>query len=128
MKYLLDTQAFLLILSQSSQVGSRAKKVVLDHHSEVFLSVASVWEMVIKISIGKLKLKASLQTMVQSAVTTGGFQILPIQVEHLMGLESLPFHHRDPFDRLLVCQARLEKMAIIGSDRSFDRYEIKRVW
>lgn len=128
MRYLLDTQAFLMFLNQEQGFSSTAKQVLFNPKEEVIISVASFWEMAIKVNIGKLQLNTTLQEIIKSSVSVGGMRILPINVEHILGLETLPFHHRDPFDRLLVLQAKFEGLAIISGDRIFDQYGVDRIW
>ncbi len=128
MKYLLDTQAYLLLLEQDPELSPKANKAVENPKAEIFISIVSFWEMAVKINIGKLQLKASLQEIIQSSITSGGLSVLPVLIEHIIGLGSLPLHHRDPFDRLLLSQAKHEGMALISGDRAFDRYGVERIW
>ena len=117
-----------MVLGQDSRLGPKAKQTLTNQKAEVFISIASFWEMAIKVSINKLQLQEPLQKIIQASITIGGLNVLPIQVEHIYGLETLPFHHRDPFDRLLISQAKYEGMSILSGDRAFDRYGVERVW
>ena len=128
-KVLLDTQTFILAATEeSSQLSKRASRVFLDDDYTLYLSSASIWEMAIKIHLGKLRLPVSLRKSVQVATLEIGIRILPIETSHIYSLEGLPDHHRDPFDRLLIAQAIFEEMIVLGSDKMFDKYKVKRVW
>ncbi len=99
--------------------------------NEIFISHASIWEMSIKYSIGKLKMPSSarsFQNELLHHVYLNEFQILPIALEHILEVSVMPLFHRDPFDRLLVAQAMFEKMPIISADIALDQYQIQRIW
>jgi PIN domain nuclease of toxin-antitoxin system len=127
-RLLLDTQAFIDLRIGNPRFPARARKLLFDPRAEVFISQASVWEMAIKASNGKLELGLPLREVMQSALATGAIRLLAISIEHLYAVEELPRLHGDPFDRLLVCQARLEGLALVGSDEAFDRYGVERIW
>jgi len=127
-RLLLDTQAFLLAASGEDGLPAKARAAILHKDAEVYLSLVSLWEMQIKLSLGKLKLPVSLPTAVQRGVTDLGLELLPLQVEHIYRLAELPFHHRDPFDRLLIAQALHEQMPIVGKDSFFSDYGVCRIW
>ena len=91
------------------------------------MSVASLWEIAIKVSIGKLGLAAPFDTLIPQQIGANGFELLN-EINHAAALIGLPFHHRDPFDRLLVAQAVVEQMQIVSIDPAFDAYPISRVW
>jgi PIN domain nuclease of toxin-antitoxin system len=118
MKFLLDTHALLWILSEDKRLSEDAKNEYLNRENTIFLSMASIWEMSIKISLNKLKL----------SVVGNDIKLLRIESSHIYPLQKLPFYHRDPFDRLIICQAMYEKMPIISSDKNFDLYSVKRIW
>jgi PIN domain nuclease of toxin-antitoxin system len=90
--------------------------------------MASLWEMAIKVSIGKLKLAQPFEKLIFEHLELNGIELLDIQVTHIMQVMQLPFHHRDPFDRLLIAQAQVERMPILSADRAFDAYAIARMW
>lgn len=128
MRALLDTHAFLWFISGSPMLSQRARACIEDAANEKFVSMASIWEMAIKISIGRLTLSEPFDRLIPSQMQMNGFDLLPIRFEHLAPLTKLPFHHRDPFDRLLVAQCITEKCAIISRDTAFDSYQIERLW
>src|SRR3972149_8144602 len=94
----------------------------------LLLSVASVWEMQIKHHLGKLKLSLPLPEIIEAQRRTNGIEVLPIVLEHVLALETLPDHHRDPFDRLLIAQANVEDATLISSDPMMHKYPVKLVW
>ena len=93
-----------------------------------FLSVASLWEIAIKLSIGKLTLSAPFNVLIPRQLSLNGFELLDIEIDHTAVVAVLPFHHRDPFDRLLIAQAAVEKMSVISVDTAFDAYPVTRLW
>ena len=127
-RLLLDTQAFILAAQGNKNLPRKAEIALLKQDQTPYLSLVSLWEMQIKMSLGKLKLPVSLPEAVQRAVKEISLEILPLQAEHIYTLGNLPFHHRDPFDRLLIAQAIHEQMPIVGNDAEFDKYEITRIW
>jgi PIN domain nuclease of toxin-antitoxin system len=127
-RYLLDTQTFLVAAQADGPLTPRAKNTLLRADHALYLSLISLWEMQIKISLGKLRLPVSLSETVQRAVTELGLEILPLLLEHIYQLGDLPWHHRDPFDRLLIAQALSEQMVLVGSDPMFEKYGVRRLW
>lgn len=125
--YLLDTQTLLLWRSEASALGRGAVRVLGDDTAEKRLSMASIWEIGIKRSIGKLELDLSTQEFVETSVAAG-IRLHPIRPEHLYQVETLPWHHRDPFDRLLIAQALVDGLPIVTADRAFRRYGASTVW
>lgn len=128
MRILLDTQAFLWMLSGAGDLSSRARKHVVDADNDLYLSLASIWEIAIKSSIGKLRIAEPIETFLPAQMRANDIEQLGITFRHVARVAVLPFHHRDPFDRLLVCQAAEEKLTLISSDPIFDRYKIPRIW
>jgi PIN domain nuclease of toxin-antitoxin system len=128
MALLLDTHAFLWWVDGSPRLPKRARAAISRPGEHVVVSLASGWEMAIKISLGRLKLTAPLDRFVAEHVAANGFQPLAITLPHVARVATLPFHHRDPFDRLLAAQALDESLAIVSADRIFSRYDVKRVW
>ncbi len=128
MKYILDTHALLWITSDSDRLTSKAKSIYLDDKNEIWLSKASVWEMAIKISLKKLQITNNIENFIKDHVVGNGIKILDITLEQIYKLETLPFHHRDPFDRLIISQSMTEGIPVISSDHKFDKYNVNRIW
>lgn len=120
---LLDSHALIwFVEGDSSRIGADLRRRIEEHATVV--SVASLWEIAIKVAIGKLKAPDDLRERVQEL----GFELLPISAEHAWQVRHLPHHHRDPFDRLLIAQAQLERMPIVTADASFHPYDVEVVW
>lgn len=128
MKLLLDTHTFLWFLENDARLSSTARTLIEDGDNEVYLSVGSLWEIAIKISLGKLQIRQAFETFVPEQLTLNTIELLHITVNNTSRLISLPFHHRDPFDRLLIAQALTADMPIVGADPAFDAYGVKRLW
>src|SRR5688572_1222873 len=116
MRLLLDTHALLWFVLGDPLLSSRARALIEDPANDKFVSPVSFWELAIKISTGKYLLHEPLEDFCRRGIDGNGFQILPIEVRHANFLITLPFHHRDPFDRLLIAQAAVERMAIVSID------------
>lgn len=127
MKFLLDTHAFLWFVNDDPQL-SLAAKTLMESEVDLLLSVASLWEISIKVSIGKLDLPKSFDLFIPEQLQINEIEVLPIELQHLSIVASLPLHHRDPFDRLLISQSLVEEMSIIGTDEVFDQYGVSRSW
>jgi PIN domain nuclease of toxin-antitoxin system len=128
MNLLLDTHTFLWFIEGSVQLSATARKLIDDLANQSFVSVASVWEIAIKVSTGKLILHQPFEEFIPNQLTNNGFELLNIELGHTNLIATLPFHHRDPFDRMLIAQALHEQMPIIGSDAAFDAYGVTRLW
>jgi len=126
--YLIDTHTLLWIVTDSSKLSSRAKKLYLDPENRILVSLASIWELAIKSSLGKIALEKSLEEFVDEHVKGNNIQILDIGLPHILRIAKLPFHHRDPFDRLIISQQIENNLSIIGSDKLFDEYGVDRIW
>jgi PIN domain nuclease of toxin-antitoxin system len=126
MTILLDTQAFLWWVTDDRRLSKRAARAIAG--TECLLSVASCWELSIKASLGKLSVPGAVDRFVQEQLEVNGFNLLPISLEHVGGVARLPFHHRDPFDRLLAAQALAEDLSLVSADPVFRRYGVTRVW
>ncbi len=122
MKLLLDTQCWLWWFAEPERLSESAVLQMSDESNGLWLSVASVWEMGIKVAIGKLRLPESLDTYVASRLRQLDTRPLEITAPHAMRAAALPMHHRDPFDRMLVAQAQLEAMALVSADEVFRKY------
>jgi PIN domain nuclease of toxin-antitoxin system len=110
------------------KLSATARVAISDPGNRVLLSPASYWEIAIKISLGKYSLPGSYADFMRHQLSQNDFQILPILPEHTAKLTDLPFHHRDPFDRLLIAQAMSEGVTLVSADGTFDAYPIQRVW
>jgi PIN domain nuclease of toxin-antitoxin system len=128
MKLLLDTHAFLWFISGDSRLSTHARELIEDASNERFLSVVSIWEMVIKSSIGKLVIPTPIEELVKEHVVGNDIQVLPIETPHFDALYSLPFHHKDPFDRMMIAQAICENMSILSTDGNFPHYPVQIDW
>ena len=128
MKILLDTHAFLWFVEGSNKLSQTANSLFTDTNHELFLSIASMWEMQIKVSIGKLKLGASILEIVTNQMEINDVQILAVELEHIWQLDNLPLHHKDPFDRMLIAQAITENIPIMSIDNVFGKYSVQTIW
>jgi PIN domain nuclease of toxin-antitoxin system len=127
MKLLLDTHTFLWFINDSPQPSAQAKELI-ESDADVLLSVASLWEIAIKTSLGKLTLPDAYDKFIPQQVTLNDCRILAIEVRHLCMVSTLPFHHRDPFDRLLIAQAMVENVPLVSVDSVFSRYSVNQIW
>jgi PIN domain nuclease of toxin-antitoxin system len=125
---LLDTHAFLWFLNDDRHLSTIAKALIEDPGNRKFVSMASCWEIAIKVGSGKLDLGEPASTFLPKHLVANTFDVLNIDLRHATFVESLPFHHRDPFDRLLIALAIIEAMPIVGVDPAFDSYGIRRLW
>jgi PIN domain nuclease of toxin-antitoxin system len=128
MRLLLDTHALLWFALGDAQLSQTAKALILDPANEKLISPASYWETAIKISMGKYRLNEPYESFFQRAIGGNGFVILPVEPRHTAALIGLPFHHRDPFDRLLVAQALVEQIPLVSGDTAVDPYGVTRLW
>jgi PIN domain nuclease of toxin-antitoxin system len=125
---LLDTQAFLWWLNGSSRLTARARSTTASPDNDVWLSVASCWEIAIKASLGKLRLTTAPESFLREQLAANRFALLGLELDHACRVAALPFYHRDPFDRLLAAQALEEELAVISADAVFERYGVERIW
>jgi len=126
--YLLDTHAFLWWIMGEANLSALARQTLSQASGRVLVSVASLWEMVIKIKLGKLRMPDPFDTYVLRQLQKNRMEILPIHAPHVFETLRLPTHHRDPFDRLLVAQARVEKLTLISGDETLKTYDVKILW
>lgn len=127
MKFLLDTNAFLWAATFDPRLSARANQILNDASNDFYLSVVSLWEVTVKVQIGKLQIPQDLGAFLQRTLNRE-LTILPIQPEHVLNLSKLPLLHRDPFDRMLVAQSMSESVAILSSDRKLRQYEVEIIW
>lgn len=128
MKLLLDTQCWLWWFAQPERLNQEAIAHIANENNELWLSVASVWEIGIKVTIGKLPLADPLDSYISSRMAQLGAQSLEITASHALQAAALPLHHRDPFDRMLIAQAQMEKMTLMSADSTFNKYDISLIW
>jgi PIN domain nuclease of toxin-antitoxin system len=128
MRLLLDTHSFLWFIGGDDRLSLTARALIEDTTNGVFLSITSLWEMAIKISLGRLQLSQPFETFIPQQLGLNRIGMLGITISHTAQVAILPFHHRDPFDRLLIAQALVEQMPIVGRDPEFDAYGITRMW
>jgi PIN domain nuclease of toxin-antitoxin system len=128
MTAILDAHAFLWFIAGSPNLSNKARSVIEEQTQTSFLSVASLWEIAIKHSLGRLKLAAPFNQVIPLQLKTKRIGLLPIELAHLNVLVTLPFHHRDPFDGLLIAQAIVAQIPIVSADAAFDAYPVTRVW
>jgi len=127
-RLLLDTHTFLWWVAASGELSRKAQSAVGSARNECFVSVASGWEIAIKVSLGKLRIDGALERFLPEQLAANGFRALAIDLKHAARVATLPFHHRDPFDRLLVAQALEENLAMATADPVIAKYGVKRVW
>ena len=127
MNILLDTHALIWFLEGDSQLSNPAKTAIANPENTCFLSQASMWEIAIKISIGKLEMKNSYQNL-PKLLWQNGIEILPFEFEHFEYILTLPFYHKDPFDRIIIAQSVTDKMSLISCDDNFPSYPINIIW
>ncbi len=128
MALLLDTHTFLWFIDDDPRLSPLAAERIGNPTERVVVSVVCAWEIVIKISIGKLALDRPLPDLWPESLLLNAFEALNVTAAHIFELASLPLYHRDPFDRLLIAQARAESLQIVSADSAFDAYEIERIW
>lgn len=128
MKILLDTHSLIWFFSGNSKLSNTVRELMDDINYKKLISLVSVWEMGIKQSRGKLILSLELEKYILEKTILEDFEILPIKLNHLGLIPSLPFHHNDPFDRLLITQALTENIPILSIDAIFDEYRVNRIW
>jgi PIN domain nuclease of toxin-antitoxin system len=128
MKILLDTHTFLWWITDDQKLSGRAREIISDGSNELFLSAATGWEMAIKAQIGRLKLPGEPIHFILEQMRINAIQSLPIQMNHALHVSTLPQHHRDPFDRLLIAQAQLEGLPVLSSDHQLANYQVEVIW
>ena len=125
MKLLLDTHVFIWWADQPEKLSPAALSALEDEANELLLSVASLWEMQIKIQLRKLKLSLPLKGLVKNQQETNELTVLPVELTHVLALDALPFHHKDPFDRLLIAQSNVEGLTIVTADSQLSAYSVR---
>jgi PIN domain nuclease of toxin-antitoxin system len=128
MKVLLDTHALLWLITGDDRLSENARQIFLNEESRLFFSSASLWEICIKKSLGKISLKGGWFHTIQAEMEINTIQWLPIEMAHCVEVAEMPFHHRDPFDRMLIAQAIVEDLQLLSRDRRLSDYGIERIW
>lgn len=128
MRLLLDTHTFLWFVLNDIHLSALAHALITDPNNTKLISPASYWELAIKVSTGRLVLTEPYDVFMQGQMNRNIFEVLPIDVSHTAVVATLPFHHRDPFDRLLIAQAIAEKIPVLSADPVFDAYPVTRLW
>lgn len=128
MKLLLDTHTFIWWTIQKARLSAAALAAMQNQQNELLLSIASLWEMQLKIQLGKLHFNLPLPQLIEDQQRVNGLQLLPIAPDHIYALDQLPFHHKDPFDRLLVAQAIDESLSLVTADPALAAYPARIIW
>jgi PIN domain nuclease of toxin-antitoxin system len=128
MKVLVDTHTFIWALLHDHRLNQKAKQILRSDEHELVFSLVSLWEIAIKIKTGRLNTIGSSVSYIRDEMNAYGMELLPIRYEHILQLESLPAHHSDPFDRLLIAQAITESLPILTGDKAFASYAVKLLW
>ena len=128
MKFILDTHAFIWMDTDLTKVSPRVVQVLNDTNNEIHLSVASVWEMVIKSQTGKLVLSDAIDKIIAEQMKRNPLQLLPVGLPHVLAIQTLPSIHKDPFDRLLVAQAMIENAILLSTDPLIRQYPVRVEW
>jgi len=128
MRIILDTHVFLWFIEGNSKLSQTAQRIVEDTENDRLISYASLWEIAIKTSIDKLPLHEPFETLIPSELHRLWIFPFDFSLEHLTRIITLPFHHNDPFDRMLIAQAMVEGVPILSVDKVFDAYEVQRLW
>jgi PIN domain nuclease of toxin-antitoxin system len=127
-RYLLDTVVWVWSVWEPDRISRKAHEVMNDLDQEIFLSAVTAWEVAIKSGSGKLALPEVPTTYVPRRMIEQGLRPLPVSHQHALAVFNLPNHHRDPFDRLLIAQAKIENMVLISSDKLFEQYDVPLLW
>ena len=124
MDILLDTQILLWAISGDKRLTPKSRDIFLDPDNVLYFSIAGYWEIAIKVSIGKLKLKKQWPRTIKREMQKNYIKLLPITMAHCNKIAKLPFHHRDPFDRIMIAQAQIENMTLLSADPQLNKYEV----
>jgi PIN domain nuclease of toxin-antitoxin system len=127
-KLLLDTHAFIWLNEESRQLSDTVKALYRTKENEIYLSIASAWEIQIKAQLGKLDLKMPIKELIHKNIEENQIYLLSINLSHIDYLERLPAYHKDPFDRIIIAQALVENLTIVSIDSAFDDYAVSVIW
>lgn len=128
MRLILDTHSFLWVVLNDPQLSAAARVAISDPNNDVLVRPATYWEIAIKVSTGKYTLTTPYQHFIEHNIAVNDFEVLPIEVRQTALVVTLPFHHRDPFDRLLIAQALAEDITLVSNEALFDAYGVRRLW
>ena len=128
MKVLFDTHAFFWIISNDPRLSSSARDVFVRSENEIVLSVASIWEILLKAATGKFPFPRPAGSFLRAELKKTSVAVLPITLQHVLRLEQLPLHHRDPFDRIILAQAMEEQIPVVSADSKFQLYPVNVLW
>ncbi len=128
MRILLDTHALLWLITDDKRLSKTSRKIFLNTENCLYFSIVSLWEICIKKSLGKISLENKWLDIIQNEMKANSIQWLLVEVSHCAKVTELPFHHRDPFDRMLIAQAMTEDLSILSRDNSFSAYKIRCIW
>ena len=128
MRLLLDTHAFLWFVSDDDKLSREAEALISEPENQIWVSTASLWEIAIKVKIGKLSLARPFATFIPEQLALNYFEELSVEQKHLARTLTLPLHHRDPFDRLLIAQALEEDLTLVSKDSTFAQYAVPLIW
>jgi PIN domain nuclease of toxin-antitoxin system len=128
MRLLLDSHSFLWFVLRDPQLSPTADTLICDPDNDILISPATYWEIAIKVGLGKHDLLAPYDDFMKQGIEGNDFDVLPIETRHTSLLISMPRHHRDPFDRLIIAQPLVEKLAVVSADLQFDAYGVTRLW
>ena len=127
MNYLLDTHTIIWFLNGDASLSEKSRRIIENQDNVKFVSVATIWEIAIKISLNKFRFEQGFKKFLD-LIEDNGFEIIPISIEHAITVSTLDFIHRDPFDRLIISQALTDNMTIITSDKAVKKYEVRTIW
>jgi PIN domain nuclease of toxin-antitoxin system len=127
-RLLLDTHSFLWFAEGDARLSPDARTLIQEETNDLWLSVAALWEIAIKVSIGKLRLEEPFETLIPRLIHENEIALLGITLSHAAVVAALPHHHRDPFDRLMVAQAQVEQIPMVSNDPALDAYGVTRLW
>ena len=119
---------FLWFINGDRRLTATARAAIENPDSALLLSIAALWEVTVKVSMGRLQLPARMSEFVREYVYGNWISLLPVEPQHLDLLQSLPFHHKDPFDRLMIAQAEAEQIAVVSGDCAFAKYDLPTIW
>jgi len=128
MQYLVDTNAWIALFEDSTNLSDKAATLMESPSSECFVSIASVWEAAIKVGLGKLRLPYDLDSDLPRIFDENGFSLIAIEFHEAVAVRDIPRIHGDPFDRIMVAQAKARHMEVVSADPVFEKYELRRIW